>query len=426
MKTFKKIVSMIGAASMILAACTPRSPVKGARSDLPRDLIPSVPDSDLSTLVDGNNAFAFNIYQTLRSGAANEVLSPYSISLALAMLYAGARHGTESQMAETLHFTLPQERLHPAFNKLDLDLTNESKIQSNHGQPLQLDIANAIWAEQTFTFLQPFLDLLARNYGAGLQLADFVNQSAAVRNEINQWVSDQTQQKFKDLIPEGAIDAMTKLVLVNAIYFKADWEDQFDPSDTKAAPFHLLDGSVTQVKMMSHNFTNVPYSIGDGYKAVELNYLGNTAVMDILIPDEGKFDEFDSQLNADKFSDILAGMKPTAVGLGLPKFSFNTDSDIGVHLSALGMPDAFDPNLADFSGMTGRRDLFISKVLHQAFVTVDEKGTEASGATSVIVGPTSIMLPSESLTIDRPFIFIIRDIASKQILFMGRVINPTK
>jgi len=411
---------------MVIGACTPRSPVKDARSDLPRDLNPSVADSDLSALADGNNIFAFNLYQTLQSGDANEVLSPYSISLALAMTYAGARNQTESQMAETLHFTLPQERLHPAFNKLDLDLMNESKIQSNNGQLMHLDIANALWAEQTFTFLQPFLDLLAHNYGTGLQLADFVNQSATARNEINQWVSDQTQQKIKDLIPEGAIDPMTRLVLVNAIYFKADWEDPFEPTDTKDATFHLLDGSDTQVKMMAHTFTSIPYSIGDNYKAVELNYLGKTSAMDILVPDEGKFDEFDSQINAAKFNDILAGMKPTALGLGLPKFSFNTDSDIGAQLSMLGMPDAFDPNLADFSGMTGGRDLLISKVLHQAFVKVDEKGTEASGATSVIMSPTSIMLPSEPLTIDRPFIFIIRDIASKQILFMGRVLNPTK
>jgi len=409
---------------MLMIACSPRAPVNMAHSDLQRDLNPKAAVDDVSTLVEENNAFAFKLYQSLKSGEGNLAFSPYSISLALAMTYAGARNETESQMAEVFNFTLPQERLHPAFNKLDLTLLQESQPQSNGGQPLQLDIANGVWAEQSFAFLQPFLDLLAHNYGSDLQLADFVNQPAAVRNEINQWVSDQTHEKVKDLIPQGAIDTLTRLVVVNAIYFKADWEDQFDPTDTKDESFHLVDGSTIRVKMMSENINGVQFSTGDGYKAVELNYLEKTAAMDILVPDEGKFNDFESQLDATKYNDILAGMQPKMLSLGLPKFSYTQNSDLGDHLSSLGMSDAFDPTLADFSGMSGGRDLFISKVQHQAFVAVDEKGTEAAAATSVIMQATSILLPGETLTIDRPFIFVIRDVASKQILFIGRVLNP--
>ena len=415
---------MVGAASMLIIGCSPRAPVKMAHSNLQRDVNPNVAVDDVSTLVDGNDAFAFNLYQSLKAGTGNVVFSPYSISLALAMTYAGARNETESQMAEALNFTLPQERLHPAFNKLDLALLQERQPQSNGGQALQLDIANAVWAEQSFAFLQPFLNLLARNYGSGLKLADFVNQPAAVRNEINQWVSDQTHEEVKDLIPQGAIDTLTRLVVVNAIYFKADWEDQFDPTDTKDESFHLVDGSTIRVKMMSENINGAQFSTGDGYKAVELNYLEKTAAMDILVPDEGKFNDFESQLDATKYNDILAGMQPKMLSLGLPKFSYTQNSDLGDHLSSLGMSDAFDPTLADFSGMSGGRDLFISKVQHQAFVAVDEKGTEAAAATSVIMQATSILLPGETLTIDRPFIFVIRDVASKQILFIGRVLNP--
>jgi serpin B len=178
--------------------------------------------------------------------------------------------------------------------------------------------------------------------------------------------------------------------------------------------------------MMSNDFSAVPYSTGNGYQAVELNYSGDTAAMDILIPDAGKFEDFESQLNTQKLDDILTGMQPTTLSLGLPKFSFKTNFNLGQQLSGLGMPNAFDPNLADFSGMTGGRDLFISKVLHQASVAVDEKGTEAAAATSVIMAPTSIMRSGVNLTIDRPFIFFIRDLTNNQILFAGRVLDPSK
>jgi serpin B len=410
----------------LLIACTHQVSTKQARSNLLREADPAVANDDITTLVDGNDAFAFNLYQSLRSGAGNDVFSPYSISLALAMTYAGARNETGSQMAAALHFALPQEKLHPAFNKLDQSLTQEGKDKSNKGQLLQLDIANAIWAEQTFTFLQPYLDLLAINYGAGLQQADFINESAKVQSEINQWVSDQTSGKIKDLIPAGAIDPMTKLVLVNAVYFKADWANPFNPTYTTDLPFHLLDGTVTPVKMMSKSISGILYSSGAGYKAVELDYTGNTAAMDILVPDEGNFDTFEGQLSADRFNGILNGMQPTALDLGLPKFSFSSNTNLDQQLSSLGMPDAFNANNADFSGMTGGRELFINKAIHQAFVTVDEKGTEAAAATAVTMQPTNMMVQREKLTIDRPFIFVIRDIPTKQILFIGRVVNPTK
>jgi serpin B len=426
MKTQLKIISVITGFMVFLTACTPQNAIKAAHSNIQRDLNPSIPDADLTTLVDGNNAFAFDLYRSIRTGQGNEVFSPYSISIALAMTYAGARNETGSQMAGALHFTIPQERLHPAFDKLDLSLTQVNKSTSQSGQPLQLNIVNSLWAEQTYSFLQSFLDLLASNYGAGLQLVDFVNQPEAVRGQINQEVSDQTHQKIKDLIPEGAIDPLTRLVLVNAIYFKGDWEEKFDSNDTSDGAFHVLDGSVTQVKMMSHKFPSAPYTSGDGYKAVELSYSGGSAVMDILVPDEGKFNDFEGQLNIDKFNNILAGLQPTTLDLELPKFSFSSNSDLGGQLSTLGMTDAFDPNKADFSGMTGNRDLFIGKVLHKAFVAVDEKGTEAAAATAVTLGATSILEQNVHLIIDRPFIFVIRDLSSRQILFLGRVVDPSK
>jgi serpin B len=340
------------------------------------------------------------------------------------MTYAGARGETESQMAQTLHF-LPQDQLHPAFNALDLQLAERGKAPSEDETPLQLDIANAVWAEQTYPFLQSFLDTIALNYGAGIRLADFINQYEAVRKEINNWVSDQTEAKIKDLIPEGVLDSDTRMALVNAIYFKADWLSPFNADSTRDAPFHLLDGSEVTVPTMNQD-AFIPYAKGDGWQAIELAYQGETAAMDIIVPDEGRFEEVESSLDYETASAILSNLQPTSVTLSLPKFKFESEFGLADQLKALGMPDAFDPHIADFSGMSERNDLYISAVLHKAFVAVDEKGTEAAAATAVIVGVTSAPVFDVTLTVDRPFIFLIRDIPTGQILFVGRVLNPAQ
>jgi serpin B len=394
-----------------------------AKSNMPRITSPKVPTDDSQTLVDGNNAFALDIYQTLRTQNGNLILSPFSISLALAMTYAGARGETESQMADTLHFDLPQGKLHPAFNALDQDLASRGESNSDENKPLQLHIANAVWAEQTYPFLQEFLDLIASSYGAGIRLADFINQFESIRTEINDWVYDQTQKKIKDLLPDGVLNADTRMVLVNAIYFKADWLSQFDANNTYAAPFHLLDGTEVTVKRMNQGLF-VPIYDGDGYQAVELPYAGETAALDIILPEEGHFERIEASLNSDFFNETINGMQPTSVMLSLPKFTFESESNLTDTLTSMGMLDAFDQNKANFSGMTAQNDLFISDVIHKAFVAVDEEGTEAAAATAVIMEAASAPMFEVTLTIDRPFIFLIRDIPSGQILFIGRVLNP--
>jgi serpin B len=397
------------------------SPVPSKESPVPSPIPSTV---EVQTLVDGNNAFALDMYQSLRSQDSNLIFSPYSISLALAMTYAGARSETESQMAQTLHIDLPQGQLHPAFNTLGLILTQSGEAPSQYGQPLQLNIADAIWAEQTYSFLPEFLDTLAVNYGAGIHLADFINQFEPARKEINSWVSDQTQDKINDLLGEEALNADTRMVLVNAIYFKADWFYQFNPNSTQDASFHLLDGTTVNTPMMNQEIF-IPYSSGNGYQAIELAYAGNTAAMDIIVPDAGDFESFESMLDAEIVNDIITSMQPVSVAFALPKFEFSSDFNLSDQLANLGMPDAFDPDKADFSGMTGGRDLLISNVLHKAFVAVGEVGTEAAAATSESMGATAMMV-DVNLSVDRPFIFIIRDLESGQILFVGRVMNPTQ
>lgn len=396
-----------------------------AQSNQSRIAAPNVPADDLQVVVDGDNAFAFDLYQSIHSQTGNLVFSPYSISLALAMTYAGARSETESQMANTMHYSLPQDRLHPAFNALDLELEKQGQSQSTAFQPLQLNIANGIWAQQDHPFQPTYLDLIAENYGAGIHLADFVNQAEAARQEINDWVSNQTKDKIKNLISQGALDASTRMVLANAIYFKADWQNPFDPNSTQDAQFNLLDGSQVKVKMMFNSIDGIPYASGDGYQAIEMPYQGDSAVMDIIIPDQGKFGEIETSLDLQKFSDVVAGLKPSNVALGLPKFTYSSEFSLADTLKTMGMTDAFNPEQADFSGMDGQRDLYIGDVIHKAFVAVDEKGTEAAAATAVIM--RAAMAPAGNivqLTIDRPFIFVMRDVKSGQILFIGRVLNP--
>ena len=414
------ILTILG---LILSACRPQTSASVAQSKLQRVTKPDASSGQIQTLVENNNAFAFDLYQSLRSGDRNLIYSPFSISLALAMTYAGARANTESQMAQALHF-LPQGQFHPAFNALDLQLAERGKAKSEDETPLQLNIANAVWAEQTYPFLQGFLDTIALNYGAGIRVADFINQYEVVRNEINKWVSDQTDEKIKDLIPEGVLDQDTRMALVNAIYFKADWLHQFDLNSTQDAPFHLLDGSEVTVPMMNQG-TAIPYAKGDGWQAIELAYQGESAAMDILVPDEGRFEEVESSLDHQTVSAILGSLQPASISLTLPKFKFESEFGLAEQLKSLGMTDAFDPDRADFSGMSERKDLYISAVVHKAFVAVDEKGTEAAAATGVIVSVTSAPLFDVTLTIDRPFIFIIRDIPTGQILFLGRVLNPS-
>ena len=425
MKSLFKLVSLLAALSLMLTACGSSSAsINTTKSNQRRVTSPNAPAPDLAALVDGNNAFALDLYRSLRSQDGNLVYSPFSISLALAMTYAGARNATESQMAGTMHFP-PQDKLHTAFNALDLDLEKTSGSFDKDQEPLQLNIANAVWAEQTYHFQQDFLDTIALNYGAGINLADFINQYEPTRKEINGWVSDKTKDKIKDLLPEGVLNPNTRMVLVNAIYFKADWLDQFDANSTKDYPFHLLDGSTVNARTM-FNGMNIPYIKGNNYQAVELAYAGNTAAMDIIVPDEGKFEEFESAFDSETFNKITNNMQPASVSFGLPKFTFSSDFGLSRQLAGLGMPDAFDADKADFSGMTGQRDLFISNVIHKAFVAVDEKGTEAAAATAVIMETTSMMMYDVNLIVDHPFIFIIRDLKTGQILFFGRVLNPVQ
>jgi serpin B len=414
------------AASLLLSACGPRGG-EVAASNLQRVTDPDAAPTELDELVAGDNTFAFDLYQAVRTSDGNLFYSPFSISLALAMTYAGARGETASQMASTLHFTLQDDRLHPAFNALDLDLARrpEQAADVDKNQRFALSIVNSMWGQKGWLFLSEFLDLLALNYGAGMRLVDYMNAPEEARLAINDWVSEQTKAKIKDLVPQGLITSDTTLVLVNAIYFKAAWQYEFDSSQTKDGPFTLLDGSQVSAPLMSlDHLASLGYASDDGWQAVTLPYKGGMTEMVIIVPDEGWFTEFEASLSAERFDEILAGMEPKMVVLTMPKFSFTSSYQLKDVLSGMGMPLAFDDKQADLSGIDGRRDLFIRDVVHKAFVAVDEAGTEAAASTAVIIAPTAMLMPDVELTIDRPFFFVIRDVPTGSILFVGRMVDP--
>jgi len=399
---------------------------KTLQSEKVRISSPEVSRGDQSDLAEGNGAFAFNLYQQLKEEDGNLFFSPYSISTALAMTYAGAGDTTAEQMASALHFELPQEKLHPAFNWLESELAKRGEgAEGKDEEGFRLNVVNAIWGQKDYEFRVAFLDTLAENYGAGIRILDYINEPEQSRITINDWVSEQTEERIKDLIPPGGINSLTRLVLTNAIYFNAAWENKFFEEATKALPFYLLDGGTVSIPMMRQT-ESFGYAEDKSYQAVELPYDGEELSMVILLPAKGGFAEFESNLDFHQADRIIDRLNDERVKLTMPRFEFESDFSLKQALSALGMPDAFSGS-ADFSGMTSNKDLFIGDVIHKAFVSVDETGTEAAAATAVVMvtsapGPK----PKEpvTVTIDRPFIFLIRDIETGAILFIGRVVNP--
>jgi len=369
-------------------------------------------------LVAGNTAFALDLYRELRDLPGNLFLSPYNISLCLAMAYAGARGDTEREMAEALHFSLSQDLLHPAFSALDQGLRDRAERAG-----ITLATANAFWGEEGWPFLSSYVDLLKTRYGAELFEVPFATNPEGSRGEINAWVSDQTRGKIPEILSSGSLNELTRFVLTSAIYFYSTWKYQFDPALTRDRDFYLLDGSVVQVPMMQSEEITVAYGDGyvDGivYEAIELPYTCGAFSMVLLVPERGKFREFEEALTAETLTAALSGLYSVDLLVVMPKFTFRSKFSLAEALAKLGMPSAFSLQ-ADFSGMEETGTLFIGDVVHEAFIAVDEEGTEAAAATGIpLVGSA----PRE-IVVDRPFVFLIRDPGTGTILFLGRVVDP--
>ncbi len=368
----------------------------------------------------GGNAFAVDLYSKLRGQEGNLFFSPYSISTALAMTYAGARGETATQMAETLHFDLRDAALHNAYAKLIAETEKATEAEG-----CELSVANALWAQQGYEFLRAFLRLVRESYDAPLHEVDFVGATEQARTRINDWVAERTRDKIQDLIPPGALDALTRLVLTNAVYFKGDWAHPFEEDDTTEERFWTSAEESVPAPMM-HQAEDFGYRESESWQMVELPYAGETLSMVVVLPrQKDGLASLEKQLTAEKLAGWMRGLAERKVNLTLPKFKLTSRFELAAVLGGLGMRDAFSPRSADFSGMTGKRDLFVSAVIHKAYVDVNEEGTEAAAATGVVMKLTAVR-PMEPVTFraDHPFLFLIRHRGTGSILFMGRVAEP--
>lgn len=374
-------------------------------------------------LVENNNAFAFDLYSQLKTNnTKNLFFSPFSISAALAMTYAGARTETERQMSKVLHFNLDQKNFHADFHKL------LGGIEGDTANGLQLYLANSLWAQEKYNFSPAFFDLVKSNYHSELHKVNFA-YTEKVRQEINTWVEQKTNSKIKDLIKTNVLDGGTTLVLVNAIYFNGKWAMEFDKKLTKEDTFHISRKEKVQTMFM-HKRGDYSYYEDKEIKAIEIPYNDSIASMLVILPNEMKnLKTVEASLNSSYYEKISGSLQQKIVQLSLPKFKTTAEFELSGVLTGMGMPLAFSPK-ADFSGMRADslKNLYIKNVIHKAFVDVSEEGTEAAAATAVVMGKAMVVSPSliKTFKADHPFIFIIKDNATGSILFMGEIKNPNK
>lgn len=428
----------------LLVACGPDDPPGDDPQEAPGTLLEGETERDTDPDVDAetfdeftadNRDFAFAMFDELRaeeSDDENVFVSPHSISSALAMTYEGAADNTRDEMADALHFGVGDEHIHPAFNKLDLELDSRTDIETDEDEDLELEIVNQTWGQDDYPFLDSYLDVLSEHYGAGMYAVDFTTDYEQIRQEINAWVEDQTEDLIEDLLPPNSLEPLTRLVLVNAIYFYGTWEDTFDSDSTRDRPFELLDGSEVDVDMMRHDdMTSAGYHEGDDATAVSLPYVGGELAMVAVKPtdDEADFVSWEEEFSRQDFDDVVDGLEQQQGFVDLPKFEDEGEYNLIPAFEQLGMVDAFDDIDADFSNMAdleeAMENLYISGIFHQTFIEVDEEGTEAAAATGVVVGADSAPIPDFEVSFDRPFYYAIYDHGTDTILFMGRMVDPS-
>ena len=407
-----KLTAGLLAAMMLLIQC-----VWGGMAGVAAG-IPQKDNPNLRAVVYGNSEFAVEMYKKVSAAgeAGNIFFSPLSISTALSMTYAGARGETARQMADTLRFKLAAPDQHAAFGALAAALKPDNK---NY----RLEISNALWGQQGYAFQPEFIELVKKYYAGGFNTVDFAGATEASRLTINRWVEQKTADKIKDLLTKGSLTELTRLVLTNAIYFKGDWATKFKPELTKPMPFNLSTDQTVDVPMMRQT-GDFLFSENEDVKVLELPYVGKDLSMVLLLP-KTNMAEMDAKLDAARLAEWTGQVTEREVDIYLPKFKFETKYELQDLLSGMGMVDAFALPPADFSGISGQKDLYITKVIHQAIIEVNEEGSEAAAATAVIMGVKAV-LHKPVFKADQPFLFLIRHNETGSILFMGRVNNPVQ
>jgi len=429
-----RFVVLVAASVIATAACSaassPPTAVPAPPTTVPADIaLADVPRlettrDDAVAAAAAVNAFGLDLYRAMAAGTDNAVVSPASVALALAMARAGARGETAAQMDAVLRrFGADEVAAWPAA--LDAALASRSgAFAGPDGEDVDvtLRIANAPFAQRNMPLEPDYLEALGARFGAGLRLVDYVAAAEEARRTINAWVDEQTEQRIPELLAPGTITTDTRLTLVNAIYLKAPWLTPFVEEATAPAPFTRLDGSVVDVATMATG-ESFRYAAGTGWRAVELPYLGGQLAMTVIVPDD--LAAFEEGLDAAGLDAITSALADRQVQLSLPRFGIETKASLADALRALGMPLAFDPDRADFSGITAAEALLIDDVIHQANIDVDEKGTEAAAATAVVMRAGSAPIEPVTLRVDRPFLFALRDVPTGAVLFLGRVTDPS-
>ncbi|GAA3547173.1 serpin family protein [Nocardioides daeguensis] len=384
----------------------------------------------VAPVVAGLDRFAGELYGQLAAADGthgNLVLSPYSVLVALGMTLTGAAGTTAEEMRTVLGVGDLGDRWHKGVNALTTlveDLAGKQERADGSTAELALSTADQLFGQRDVAWEADFLDLLAKEYGAGLRTVDFERATEQARTAINGWVEDRTHDRIVDLVPGGVLDPSTRLVLVNAIYLKAPWEQPFEKGLTAPGAFHRLDGSQVDADLMRVPDLATGLASGDGWRSVVLPYAGRRLAMTVVLPDDGALDRVERQVRSGGFAVFTADAQPTVVDLSLPRWSFRTAAPLKDPLSALGMPTAFS-DTADFTPMTEEDlPLVVAEVLHQGFVAVDEEGTEAAAATAVVMAETAAPV-AVPFVVDRPFLFLIHDVAHAAPLFVGRVSDPT-
>jgi len=366
-------------------------------------------------IAEANNQFAFKLYGAYKSKDGNIFFSPYSIFSALAMTYEGARGKTADEMLSVFGFPKDDSLRRKILLKLNNNINKK-------GKKYKLSTANALWAQKDYKFLDNYFKLIDQYYGANVTNLDFGAKVEESRETINQWVEKKTDNKIKNLIPQGAIDPLTRLILTNAIYFKGIWADKFDKSATSEKGFRTKPDNIVKVQMMNQN-KRFNYAETDALQILEIPYQDNELSILILLPKKDEIKTLEDSLTFEKLSEYKKILKNEEVDVSIPRFKFETKYEIKDDLARMGMPTAFSLRAADFSGMTGKQDLYIGRVIHQAFVEVNEEGTEAAGATAVLMEANGMEI-SRMFNADHPFIFFIQEKETGVILFMGRVSDP--
>jgi serpin B len=368
-------------------------------------------------IVDAANQFCLDLYARLAGREENIFFSPYSIWTALAMTYEGAREQTAKEMQQTLHMPADHEMRRTAVKDL-LETINITDAD------YELNTANALWTQKDYRFLQEYVGIIKEYYMGKVTNLDFVNDTEGSRKTINDWVAEKTRQKIKDLIPPDALTDMTRLVLTNAVYFKAAWHLQFEEAQTTMQPFFVKSEDTVSAPMMSMMDTRFPYAETPDVQILELPYGGDSLSMLIILPRTNDLVMLESMLDTPHVSAWTESLRLQKVDVYMPRFQLETKYTLNTTLSDMGMARAFSVQQANFSGMGGKGGLFISKVIHQAFVEVNEEGTEAAAATGVMM-ETVAEWPQTEFRADHPFVFMIRDKRTRAILFMGRMYDPS-